>query len=105
MKASVSAHYGSPDVIRVSEVRKPEPKADEVLIKVHATTVTRTDDGMLRPHPFFIRLSAGIFRVPDRGSVNPTALAGMGLRDYPCRMLTWKVTSAAAIRFGTASIT
>lgn len=62
MKASVSAHYGSPDVIRVSEVWKPEPKAGEVLIKVHATTVTRTDDGMLRPHPFFIRLSAGIFR-------------------------------------------
>ena len=62
MKAAVSARYGSPDVIELREVPKPEPKATEVLIKVHATTVTRTDDGMLRPHPSFIRLSTGLFR-------------------------------------------
>ncbi len=60
MKAAVSARYGSPDVIELREVPRPERKATDVLIKVHATTVTRTDDGMLRPHPFFIRLSTGL---------------------------------------------
>ncbi len=62
MKAAVNARYGSPDVLEIRQVPKPEPKAGEVLIKVHATTVNRTDCGMLRPHPFFIRLSAGLLR-------------------------------------------
>ncbi|MGI9450304.1 MAG: alcohol dehydrogenase catalytic domain-containing protein, partial [Geminicoccaceae bacterium] len=62
MKAVVSKRYGSPDVLEIVEVPKPKPKADEVLIEVHATTVTRTDDGLLRPHPFFIRLSTGLLR-------------------------------------------
>lgn len=62
MRAAVSTNYGSPDVLEIVDVRKPEPKAGEVLIGVHATTVSRTDDGMLRAHPFFIRLSIGLFR-------------------------------------------
>ncbi|MDH3663753.1 MAG: alcohol dehydrogenase catalytic domain-containing protein [Alphaproteobacteria bacterium] len=62
MKAAISARYGSPDVLEIVEVPKPKPNADEVLIKVHATTVTRTDDGLLRPHPFFIRLFTGLLR-------------------------------------------
>lgn len=62
MKAAVSARYGSPDVLEIRQVTKPEPKHDEVLVRVHATTVTRTDCGMLRPHPFFIRLVSGLFR-------------------------------------------
>lgn len=62
MKAAVSARYGSPDVLEIRQVTKPEPKHDEVLVGVHATTVTRTDCGMLRPHPFFIRLVSGLFR-------------------------------------------
>jgi len=47
MKAVVSKRYGSPEVLEIVEVPKPKPKADEVLIKVHTTTVTRTDDGLL----------------------------------------------------------
>lgn len=62
MRAAVSARYGSPDVIEVRDVPKPVPAADEVLIKVRATTVSRTDCGMLEPHPFFIRMTAGLFR-------------------------------------------
>lgn len=62
MKAAVSTRYGSPDVIEVREVAKPQPKADDIRIRVHATTVTRTDVGMLRPHPFFARLFIGLFR-------------------------------------------
>ena len=62
MKAVINARYGSPDVLEIRQVSKPEPKAGEVLIRVHATTVSRTDCGMLRPHPFFVRLFAGLRR-------------------------------------------
>jgi NADPH:quinone reductase-like Zn-dependent oxidoreductase len=62
MRAAVSACYGSPDVLEIREVPKPKPSAGEVLVKVRATTVNRTDCGMLEPHPFFIRATAGLFR-------------------------------------------
>ena len=50
MKAAVITRYGSPDVIAIRDVPKPSPEAGEVLVKVHATTVNRTDDGVLNPH-------------------------------------------------------
>lgn len=62
MKAVINARYGSPDVLEIRQVPKPEPAVGEVLVRVHATTVSRTDCGMRRPHPFFVRLGAGIFR-------------------------------------------
>jgi NADPH:quinone reductase-like Zn-dependent oxidoreductase len=43
MKAAVYRRYGPPDVIRIETVAKPAPKNDEVLIKVHATTVSSGD--------------------------------------------------------------
>src|SRR2546430_5446591 len=49
MKAAVIARYGSPDVIKILDAPKPAPGAGEVLIRVHATTVSRTDCGELRP--------------------------------------------------------
>jgi NADPH:quinone reductase-like Zn-dependent oxidoreductase len=62
MKAAVNTRYGSPDVLEIRQVPKPAPRAGEVLIKVHATTVSRTDCGMRRPHPQFVRLAAGLLR-------------------------------------------
>jgi NADPH:quinone reductase-like Zn-dependent oxidoreductase len=47
MKAIVCTRYGPPDVLQLKEVEKPAPKADEVLISVHAATVT-SGDVMLR---------------------------------------------------------
>ncbi len=63
MKAVVNTRYGSPDVLEIREVPKPEPGAGEVLLRVHATTVSRTDCGMLRAHPPLIaRFFMGFFR-------------------------------------------
>jgi NADPH:quinone reductase-like Zn-dependent oxidoreductase len=49
MRAAVITRYGSPDVIRIGDAPKPAPAAGEVLIRVHATTVNRSDCGELRP--------------------------------------------------------
>lgn len=62
MKAAVNTRYGSPDVVEIGEVARPEPLPGEVLVRVHATTVSRTDCGSLRAHPFFIRLFLGLRR-------------------------------------------
>jgi len=62
MKAFVYTKYGPPDVLQLKEVEKPIPKDDEVLIKIHATTVNRTDCATIRAIPFFARLVTGIFK-------------------------------------------
>jgi NADPH:quinone reductase-like Zn-dependent oxidoreductase len=62
MKAAVHNSYGPPDVVRIAEVEKPAAKDNQVLVKVHATTVNRTDCGMRAARPFFIRLVAGLTR-------------------------------------------
>ena len=62
MKALVAPGYGSPDVLRFENVREPVPAADEVLIRVEATTVNRTDLGVLVGRPLFARLIYGLTR-------------------------------------------
>ena len=59
MRAAVHTRFGPPEVIRVIEVDRPAPKGDEILIRVHATTVNRTDCGFRAAKPAIIRLFAG----------------------------------------------
>jgi NADPH:quinone reductase-like Zn-dependent oxidoreductase len=62
MKAAVRTSYGPPDVVRVAEVDKPRARDNELLVRVHATTVNRTDDGMLAAKPFVVRFFTGLIR-------------------------------------------
>ena len=62
MKAAVHTRYGPPDVVRIPEVDKPAAKDNEVLVKVHATTVNRTDCGLRAAKPFINRFFTGLSR-------------------------------------------
>jgi len=66
MKAIVYTQYGPPEVLQLKEVPKPTPKGNEVLIKIFAATVNRTDCGFRKPeYPLIIRPINGLFR-PNR---------------------------------------
>ena len=62
MKAAVHTRYGPPDIVRVVDVPTPAPGDNEVLVKVHATTVNRTDCGFRGAKPFFVRAFTGLAR-------------------------------------------
>jgi NADPH:quinone reductase-like Zn-dependent oxidoreductase len=61
VKAIVYTRYGSPDVLQLKEVPKPVPGDNQVLIKIYATTVNRTDCATVRAKPFFMRIFTGLF--------------------------------------------
>lgn len=60
MKAIIQNKYGSPDVLELARVKKPEPAEDQLLIKVKASSVNALDWHMMRADPFIIRLTAGL---------------------------------------------
>ncbi len=62
MRASVNRSYGSPDVINIEHVPVPVIADNDVLIKIHASTVNRTDCGFLRAKPFIVRFFSGLLR-------------------------------------------
>jgi NADPH:quinone reductase-like Zn-dependent oxidoreductase len=62
MKAIVFTRYGLPDVLEFNEVKKPTPKDNEVLVKVHAASVNDWDWGLLRGVPFMNRLFFGLLK-------------------------------------------
>jgi NADPH:quinone reductase-like Zn-dependent oxidoreductase len=74
VKAVVFDRYGPPEVQRLEDVEKPVPKDDEVLVKIHATSVTRTDTGLRSGKPFIVRLFFGLLRPKER--ILGTELAG-----------------------------
>ena len=66
MKAFVSEKYGPPEMLRVAEVEKPVPVADEALVKVLAVSVNPADWRYLRAKPFFSRATLGLLRPKHR---------------------------------------
>ncbi len=59
MKTTFRPHYGGTDSLEIREVPIPEPKPTEVLVKVRAATVNRTDQGVLLGKPYVFRFFVG----------------------------------------------
>ncbi len=80
MKAIVWMNYGSPDVLQLKEIAEPTPKANEVLIKIHATTVTAGDcEARNLKMPILIRLPMRMYvglRKPKRITILGQEFAG-----------------------------
>ena len=62
MKAIFRDRYGSPDVLEIRDVDRPEPTAEQALVRVHASSVNAYDWHMLRGKPYLARLSEGLRR-------------------------------------------
>jgi NADPH:quinone reductase-like Zn-dependent oxidoreductase len=74
MRAAVRDRYGPPEVVRVAEVEQPAVEDHDVLVRVHATTVNRTDCGLRAAKPWIYRLFLGLRR--PRRTVLGTEFAG-----------------------------
>ncbi len=65
MKAIVQYEFGSPDVLRFEDVEKPIPHDDEVLVRVHASSVNPYDWHVMRGRPYLARTQVGLLRPKD----------------------------------------
>ena len=74
MKAAICTKYGNPSFLKLVDVSKPTPKEDQILVKIHASSVTSGDARIRRADPCIIRLIFG-FRKP-RKSVLGVVVAG-----------------------------
>ena len=74
MKAAVHTRYGPPDVVCVIDVDEPVANDDQLLVKVHATTINRTDCHYRAAKPFFMRFVSGLAK--PRATILGTEFAG-----------------------------
>jgi len=70
----ICRQYGTPDVLQLQEIEKPLPKSNEVLVKIHAASVTRADGMMRQGRPLIGRLVIGLMR--PKYPVTGTGFAG-----------------------------
>ncbi len=75
MRAIVYLKYGSPEVLKLQEVKKPLPSENEVLVRVYAASVTAADVMMRKGRPYFGRLFIGLFK--PKNPITGTGFAGV----------------------------
>jgi NADPH:quinone reductase-like Zn-dependent oxidoreductase len=66
MRAAVYTTYGPPEIVQLEEVEKPVPQSNEVLIKIYATTVNRTDCGFRSAEYFIVRFFSGLIKPKNK---------------------------------------
>jgi NADPH:quinone reductase-like Zn-dependent oxidoreductase len=75
VRAVVFDRYGPPEILRLEDVERPIPEDDEVLVRIHATSVTRTDTGLRSAEFFVSRFVTGLRR--PRRKILGMELAGV----------------------------
>ncbi|WP_331490634.1 hypothetical protein [Aquibacillus rhizosphaerae] len=74
MKAMVYDKYGNPDVLQLKEVEKPVPKVNQVLVRVHASSMNYGNLLLLQGKPFLARFAYGLLKF--KHSIQGSDIAG-----------------------------
>ena len=86
MKAMMYTQYGSLDVLKLVDAKKPVPKADEVLIKVQAASVTFGDLAAVKGEPFMVRFTLGLrepkFPIPGKDVAGIVEAVGADVKQF-----------------------
>jgi NADPH:quinone reductase-like Zn-dependent oxidoreductase len=100
MRAVVFDRYGPPEVLRVDEVEPPVPADDEILVRVHASTVTRTDCGFRSAEYFVSRFFTGLrrpnYRTPGMELAGEVEAVGAAVTRFAVGDLVFGVKSVGA---------
>ncbi|MFS4492370.1 NAD(P)-dependent alcohol dehydrogenase [Maribacter sp. 2308TA10-17] len=93
MKAITRTKYGPPEVLEVKEIPKPVPNDNELLVRVHATAVNRTDCGILTGKPYLIRAFVGLTKprhlVPGTDFAGIVEVIGKNVSDFKVGDRVW----------------